>query len=178
MGATVYLRFYEELNDYLPHGWRKTSFSQPVSTDASVGVVITQLGVPLDLVELILVNGESVSAGHRLSDGDRVSVYPMFESLDVEELVRLRDRPLRHIRFVVDAGLDALAEKLTARGFDVVIAREASERRDAAGRVLLTRDGARFSEGVMRGYLLKSDDPDVQLEEVMTALDLTDDSQV
>ncbi|MEJ2644181.1 MAG: Mut7-C RNAse domain-containing protein [Gammaproteobacteria bacterium] len=177
MGATVYLRFYEELNDYLPHGWRKASFSQPVSTDASVGVVITQLGVPLDLVELILVNGESVSAGHRLSDGDRVSVYPMFEALDVEELVRLRDRPLRHIRFAVDGGLDALAEKLRARGFDVAAARESPDRPDAAGRVLLTRDGTRFQQGVMRGYLLKSDDPDVQLEEVMTGLDLADDGQ-
>lgn len=177
MEATVHFRFYEELNDYLPHLRRKAEFTQPVGADASVGVLITQLGVPLDQVELILVNGESVSAAHRLKDGDRISVYPMFESLDVDELVRLRDRPLRHIRFAVDAGLDALAEKLRARGFDVVLVRSTRDHGGAAGRVLITRDGAHLAEGVTHGYLLKSDDPDAQLEEVLTALDLTDEDQ-
>jgi hypothetical protein len=59
-------------------------------------------GVPHTEVDLILVNGRSVGFDHRLEDGDRVSVYPVFEALDVTPVVRLRPRPLREPRFVLD----------------------------------------------------------------------------
>lgn len=39
--------------------------------------------MPHTEVDLILVNGVSVGFDYRLQAGDRVSVYPVFESLDV-----------------------------------------------------------------------------------------------
>ena len=59
-----------------------------------------------------------------LADGDRVSVYPMFEAMDVASLVRLRESPLRRVRFLVDAHLGRLARYLrllgeVGRGADV-----------------------------------------------------------
>jgi uncharacterized protein with PIN domain len=48
--------------------------------------------VPHTEVDLILVNGRSVGFDHRLGDGDRVSVYPVFEALDVTPIVHLREK--------------------------------------------------------------------------------------
>jgi Mut7-C ubiquitin len=47
-------------------------------------------GVPHTEVDLILVNGQSVDFACRLQDGDRISVYPVFEAFDIAELTRLR----------------------------------------------------------------------------------------
>jgi hypothetical protein len=44
--------------------------------------VIKALGVPHTEVDLPVVNGESQAFEYRLQDGDRVSVYPVFEAFD------------------------------------------------------------------------------------------------
>jgi hypothetical protein len=98
----VELRFYEELNDFLPRHRRKKSFSHRLRETASVKDVIESLGVPHTEVDVILVNGESVGFGHRLTGGERIAVYPTFERLDVSGLTRLRPEPLREPRFIVD----------------------------------------------------------------------------
>ena len=56
------------------------------------------MGVPHTEVDLILVGGDSVDFGYRLKDGDRISVYPIFEALDITPAVRLRPHPLRVTR--------------------------------------------------------------------------------
>ena len=52
------------------------------------------MGVPSDEVDLVLVNGESVPFDHIIGEGDRISIYPIFESLDISSVTRLRDKPL------------------------------------------------------------------------------------
>jgi len=94
----VILRFYEELNDYLPEGCRKRDFEVRFEEPITVGKAIELLGVPLKEVDLILVNGGSVSFRYRLKDGDRVSVYPIFEQLDISGVTRVRKQPLLKIR--------------------------------------------------------------------------------
>ncbi len=102
-------RFYEELNDFLPPPKRKVIFTHEWRGTASVKDLVESLGVPHTEVDLILVNGESVDFSYRPSDGDRISVYPMFESLDIAPVQRLRPRPLREPRFVLDGHLGRLA---------------------------------------------------------------------
>ena len=46
--------------------------------------MIEALGVPHTEIDLILINGRSVDFTYILQDGDRVSVYPVFESLNIE----------------------------------------------------------------------------------------------
>ena len=91
-------RFYEELSDYLPEGCRKRDFEVRFEKPVTVGEAIESLGVPLSEVDLILVNGRSVSFRYRLKDGDRVSVYPIFEQIDISGLTRVRKQPLLKIR--------------------------------------------------------------------------------
>lgn len=88
-------RFYAELNDFLPVERRGRPIERAFSGSPAVRDVVEALGVPHTEVDLVLVNGENVGFEHHLDDGDRVSVYPVFEVLDITPLNRLRPRPLR-----------------------------------------------------------------------------------
>src|ERR1035437_4058271 len=99
MGAATF-RFYAELNDFLPVGDRQRDLVRSFLGRPSVKDQIEACGVPHTEVDLILVNGRSVGFDHGLGDGDRVSVYPVFEALDVTPVVHLRPRPLREKRIL------------------------------------------------------------------------------
>ena len=94
MGYTAYFRLYEELNDYLPAEKQKRTFSLSLQGPTTIQEGICSLGVPPEEVDLVLVNGESVPFNHIICEGDRISVYPIFESLDISNVTRLRDKPL------------------------------------------------------------------------------------
>jgi uncharacterized protein with PIN domain len=145
--ARASIRFYEELNDFLPARRRKRDIWLEFPAPVPVRHLIETLGVPHTEVELILVNGRSVGLEQPLADGDRVSVYPMFEAMDVASLVRLRESPLRRVRFLVDAHLGRLARYLRLLGFDTLFYNDLGDqelvrRALAERRVLLTRDRA------------------------------------
>ena len=98
MDSTVYVRLYEELNDYLPEKNRKRTFSLSLKGSTTVEQAIYLLGVPPEEVDLVLVNGESVPFCHIAQDGDRISIYPIFESLDISTVTMLRDESLLAIK--------------------------------------------------------------------------------
>jgi uncharacterized protein with PIN domain len=139
---------------------------------------IEAAGVPHTEVDLILVDGRSVRFDHQLRGGERVAVYPMFERFDITPLYRLRPKPLRQPRFVVDVHLGTLARYLRLLGFDAVyrndltdpeLARLSARQR----RILLTRDvGLLKRRSVTRGHWLRATDPERQVEEVAAALQL------
>ena len=171
-------RFYEELNDFLPRTRRKRSFAHAFPGGATVKHLIEALGVPHTEVELILANGESVDFSYAVREGDRVSVYPVFESLDVTPVLRPRARPLRRTRFVADAHLAGLARYLRLLGFDTrcdngctdgEVARISAEE----ARIVLTRDRALLMRrSVSHGCYVRETRPRCQLEEIVARLDL------
>lgn len=63
----VELRFYEELNDFLPRERRKKSFVHRFRGTRSIKDLIESLGVPHTEIDVILVDGESVGFEHRLT---------------------------------------------------------------------------------------------------------------
>lgn len=176
--STAEFRFYEELNDFLNPERRGRSFTCRVAENATVKQAVEALGVPHTEVELILVNGVPAGFSHRINDGDRVSVYPVFESLDVTPVVRPRAEPLRRIRFLTDAHLGALAKHLRLLGFDTEHAgdRPDSEIAHAASvqrRVLLTRDRELLKrKQITHGCYIRQTDPELQLVYVIRRLDL------
>ena len=115
MDSTVYVRLYEELNDYLPEEKRKRTLSLSLKGPTTVEDAICLLGVPSEEVDLVLVNGESVPFGHIVQDQDRISIYPIFESLDISTVTRLRDKSLLAIRLGKDAR-DLSTKKTTLKG--------------------------------------------------------------
>ena len=78
--VTATFCFHEELNDFLPSEQRGREFPVPCARNATTKHMIEALGVPHTEVELILVNGQSVGFDRLLRDGDRVAVYPRFDS--------------------------------------------------------------------------------------------------
>ncbi|MCW8804149.1 MAG: twitching motility protein PilT, partial [Ignavibacteriaceae bacterium] len=67
---TIYLRFYEELNDFLPEEKRKIRFAHNYIDRASIKDVTESYGVPHTEIDLILVNDKSVGFDHLVNDGD------------------------------------------------------------------------------------------------------------
>src|SRR5215469_9384318 len=106
------VRFYAELNDFLPEERKNRTSTYTFGVSGSVKDAIEALGVPHTEVDLILANGQSVDFSYRVRSGDRISVYPVFASIDISPLERLRPTPLREVRFLLDAHLGKLAAYL------------------------------------------------------------------
>lgn len=178
-----WFRFYEELNDHLPEKWKKKKFQYTFRGTPSVRNTIHAIGVPHIEIDLILVDGESVDFSHQLKGGEQVSVYPVFESLNIAPLVRLRPHPLRDSRFIVDVNLGKLAYKLRLMGFDTVFRNDLEDDEIIAialneRRIILTRDRGILKQNVVtHGYWIRSDDPKKQLAEVVERLQLYDNIQ-
>lgn len=180
MQVQLTLRLYEELNDYIPPDKRKVSFAHTVGDGSTIEHVMRTLSVPLDDIELVLVNGESADFSHRLHNGDRVSVYPVFESLDISSRLRLRVRPLRELRFVVAGNLNRLARTLRMLGFDTLYRSDCTDVELVAlskkeRRILLSRDHAlAHDSSLTHAYHVRANTPREQLTEILSRFDLLD----
>ena len=179
MTKKIHIRFYEELNDFLPVQKRKKSFELIFNGKTSVKDLIESQRVPHTEVDLILVNGESVTFDYLPADGDRISVYPVFETFDISKATRLRPEPLRETLFILDVHLGKLAKKLRMLGFDTLYRNDYEDDQIIAiagkeKRIILTRDiGILKNKRVTHGYFLRSTQPDEQLREVIRHFDLS-----
>jgi uncharacterized protein len=173
-------RFYAELGDFLPAYRKQQAFGYSFDENASVKNIIEGLGVPHTEIDLILVNGKSVDFSYRLLDGDRVSIYPVFESLDITPILHLRPEPLRQMSFILDSHLGRLAAYLRMLGFDTLFQNNYQDEELASisqeeRRILLTRDrGLLMRSKVNRGYYVRNVDPYKQLIEVIRRFDSFD----
>lgn len=175
---SAFFRFYAELNDFLVAHRRFVTFTHPCDGRSTVKDMIESLGVPHTEVDLILVNGEPVDFAHRVEGGDRVSVYPVFEAIDISPVARVRPAPLRQTRFVLDGHLGRLAAYLRMLGFDTVYQTHCPDEdlarisRDEH-RILLTRDvGLLKRSAVTHGHWMRETRPRLQLAEVVERFDL------
>jgi len=175
---TATLRFYEELNDFLPKEKRKKQFKHQFWGQPSIKDMIESLGVPHTEVDLILVNGKSVNFNYLVKDKDRISVYPEFESIDISNVQKLRPKPLRKPKFICDVHLGKLARSLRMFGFDVHYENNLSDEQIVEislnqKRTILTRDlGILKRKEVTRGYFVREEDVKKQLVEIINRFDL------
>jgi uncharacterized protein with PIN domain len=171
-------RFYEELNDFLAPARRRRAFDCACARAATTKHMIEALGVPHTEVELVLVNGESVGFDRLLQEGDRVAVYPKFEAFDISALLRVRERPLRTMRFVADAHLGGLARLLRMAGFDTLYDNNIEDSyiegiAMSEDRVVLTRDRELLKRrGITHGCYIHTLKSAQQLREIYDRLDL------
>ena len=178
MSGHVDVRAYAELNDFLAPALRGTTVRRPCRSHQTVKDIIEAIGIPHTEVDLILAGGRSVGFAHRPASGDRLAVYPVFESLDIGPVGRLRPTPLRDPRFVVDVNLGRLAWLLRLVGFDVRYDRHLDDADlaamgEAEQRIVLTRDrGLLKRRQVSRGVFVRADRPSEQIVEVLRRLDL------
>lgn len=176
--AKVILRFYEELNCYLPEHLRKRDFEFEFKEEATIQAIIESLGVPSEEVDLILAEGQSIGFDYVAHTGERISVYPVFESINIAEVTCLPYRPLRSTKFVLDSDLEDLAAHMKQVGYDVrfdlsnswgeIMAISQKERR-----IILTSHPALLkSKEVTHAILLPSAAPEIQLRGILDRLEI------
>jgi uncharacterized protein with PIN domain len=107
-----------------------------------------------------------------------VAVYPVFESIDITPLLRLRPQLLRETKFVLYVHLGRLAGYLRMLGFDTVYSNRVSDLELVQNsreekRILLTRDrGVLKHSAVTHGYWLRETNSRRQTEEIVSCFDL------
>jgi hypothetical protein len=175
---TATFRFYEELNDFLGPDRRKREFQVHFRPGSTIGELVGELGVPAEHVDLVLLNGRSEDFCVPVRDGDRVSVYPVFERLNIASVTLLHGRPLRRIKFLAEAGLEELAAAMRSSGLDVRshTSRSPSEllrRAVEEGRVLLCVDPRVAKEpGLTHALVVRGRDTETQMASIVSQLDL------
>jgi uncharacterized protein len=175
---SVEVRVYAELNDFLPPDRRSVTFRQPLGLRQTVKDLIEATGIPHTEVDAVIIDGTSVGFDHRPGHDDLISVYPIFESIDIRPILRLRPEPLRNTRFVVDSNLGGLARHLRMLGFDAVFRNDFADDEIARisaseKRVLLTRDVAVLKrKEITHGYYVRATDPVEQASEIVRRFDL------
>lgn len=174
----ILFRFYEELNDFLPAIKKMVSFPYLFTINQSVKDAIEALGIPHTDIDLILVNGNPVNFSYKLKDGDFISVYPQFETLDITGVSPLRPKPLRKTKFINDVHLGKLTKYLRLCGFDTLFSKGMSDNEiiDNAlidKRIILTCDRELLkNKKVTHGYWVRSREPEEQLKEIIRKFSL------
>jgi uncharacterized protein with PIN domain len=174
----VILRFYGELNDFLPANLRQRTIRRLLDGTPAVKDLIESCGVPHTEVDLILINGEAVGFSRGVAPDDRVTIYPRFRSLELPAGMGLQPAPAPVPRFALDIHLGRLASYLRLAGFDVAYRNDFADadlaslsRRD--DRTLLTRDRELLKRSIVsRGYFVRETNPRRQLAEVVRRFDL------
>jgi len=175
---TAEFRFYALLNDFLPPAQRKRTMHYRFSGHPGIKDPIEVFGIPHTEVELIIVNGQSVGFDYQLQAGDRVAVYPVFKSLDINPLVRLREKPLRDPRFILDVNLGKLAKRMRLLGFDSLYHNDYNDAEIVnfavnEQRMVLTRDRRLlYIKQIIHGYWVRAVDVESQTDEVLRRFDL------
>ncbi|MFA6472681.1 MAG: Mut7-C RNAse domain-containing protein [Candidatus Latescibacterota bacterium] len=171
-------RFYEELNDFLPSEKKKIALIIEFTGNPSIKYFIESLGIPHTEVDLIIINGESVSFAYCVKDGDIISIYPEFESFDLSGVTRLRTTPLRKTKFIADTHLDKLTKYLRLLGFDCSYNKQYTDTEiiqtaEMEKRIILTKVVSLLkNSNISRGYRIRSHYPLEQVREVMRRFDL------
>ena len=178
MPKSAKFRFYEELNDFLTIDKRKQIFSYKFEGNPSIKDAVEAIGVPHTEIDLILANSKSVAFSYHLQDDDMISVYPVYESIDISNITHLREKPLRKLQFILDVHLGKLARYLRMFGFDTLYETDYKDSRivkiaQAQNRIILTRDVSILKiKSVTHGYWIRSQHPVEQLTEVIRRFDL------
>lgn len=157
----VSFTFLNELNDFLPHYRKGTSFTIECEAHQTIKHLIESLGVPHTEFGKVLVNGQPEVSSDRLSAGDQVTVFPADSLIQGEP------------RFILDNHLGQLATYLRMLGFDSLYRNDYQDEElcrvsSEEARVLLTRDRRLLMRKAIRhGYCIHQTDPRQQAVEVL-----------
>ena len=180
LSDSITLRFYEELNDFLHYSRRKKAFNFILTGKRTIKDIIESLGVPHTEIDLILANQKPVQFDYHPEKDDFISVYPVFEAIDISVINLLRPKPLRETKFVLDVHLGTLARYLRLLGFDTLYRNDLEDEEIInislnGQRIILTRDLFILKNGkVTHGYFVRGTIPRKQILEIVRRFDLKD----
>ena len=178
MDKFVYIRLFAGLNFFVPDRLKQRTIQLVLYGNPAVKDVIESLGVPHTEFEFITVNGEIVNLSYRLNSNDHINVYPHFFQFDVSGITNDDYRRPVHHKFIIDVHLGKLNTLLRMLGFDCYYRnnledKEIIEIACMEDRIVLSRDIGIFKNGKVKwGYFPRSQDPKIQLKEILDRYDL------
>ncbi|NMC52343.1 MAG: Mut7-C ubiquitin/RNAse domain-containing protein [Chloroflexi bacterium] len=176
----IYLRFYGDLNFFLPASRRQRTYPVEIVARDSIKDLIESQGIPHTEIDFILVNGSAVGFDTIVAENDRISVYPYSENLPIPIEQRVSEPYPGEPRFVLDVHLGRLAVYLRLLGFDTLYFgdmqdEDLAEISAREGRILLSRDRGLLKRKIVRfGRYIHSTWPHEQLVEVARRYQLLD----
>ena len=150
----------------------------PVSHPRSLKDAVESLGIPHTEIASVEVDATARGLDHRLRGGETVRVHDVLAP--PSSTPGVAPGPPRPVRVVADVHLGTLARRLRVLGVDTWWRNDADDAELATlaadeGRVLLSRDrGLLMRRRVRHGALVRTQDPDEQLAEVVARLGLGD----
>jgi uncharacterized protein with PIN domain len=158
----VSVHFRDGLEELLPRRLRRPVVVK-APQGATAAAIIEDLGIPHTEIGSLTVNGRPATLTYLPADGDEVTVHPVRQDAERDAVPP---------RFVLDVHLGRLARLLRLLGFDAEWSRDTGDA-ELAGtasredRILLSRDrGLLKRREVRKGCLVRSQDPQLQLNEV------------
>lgn len=74
------------MNGYLPKKDQKKEFELMLPVDSTVQDILNKSSIPSKEVHLVLVNGTNSLLDTKLHSGDRISIHPIFETIDISPI--------------------------------------------------------------------------------------------
>lgn len=164
----AFLCFHQSLNDFLRKRRKAQWNSHAFQTPSSVKDVVEAMGVPHVEVSKILVNEKEKAFNYLVQPKDKIDVFPFEHHFPASAPTS----------FILDVHLGKLARLLRMLGIDVAYQNNWHDREIvsiavAENRAVLTRDVGLLKHKVLTwGYWLRSQNPEVQLIEVIRQFSL------
>ena len=179
MQEHINIRFYAELNDFLAPAQRGREIRHELKQPRSIKDLIESIGIPHPEIELVLVNGNPVKLDHLVQEGENISVYPLFRSLDISPVQHCQPEIPHNPCFVLDVHLGRLAAYIRMLGFDALYRNDYTDETLADissnnDRILLSCDRQLLMrKKVALGYFVRVREPLQQLQDVVSHFALT-----
>lgn len=177
---TARFRFFGTLPDLLRHKYRQIPILYSFKGHPGVKDAIETMGVPHSEVDALLANGHSVGFGYQLQHDDLIDVYPLYTTVPIHPYISLSAVTPNPVGFVLDVHLGKLARRLRLLGFDCLYRNDFADSEIVRisldeERIILTRDlGILKHRQVCYGYLIRSGQVEVQVQEVLARYQLFD----
>ncbi len=166
-------RYFGSLPELLKRRYREGPIVYRFREHPGVKDAIETMGIPHTEVDAILVNGHSINFNYQLQHHDSVDVYPVSAQLPEVSIILLSPIPPDPATFILDVHLGKLARRLRLLGFDCTYRTDFTDAEImqlslAEGRIILTCDrGILKHRQIRNGYLVRSDQVDQQVREIL-----------
>jgi uncharacterized protein with PIN domain/sulfur carrier protein ThiS len=178
MDKFIYIRLFAGLNFFVPKRLKQRTIQLPLYKNQSVKDLIESVGVPHTEFEMVVVNGDIVNLSYHVNENDHISVYPRFFQLENPKCQEMGLKRPKEFKFILDVHLGKLNAMLRMLGFDCYYRNNLDDDEiiDIAcneNRIVLSRDLGIFKNGKVKwGYFPRSQDPKIQLKEIIERYDL------
>jgi len=173
----AYFQFFGTLGDFISCSEQDPAVEISFYLHPSVKDLMESRGVPHVEIFGLKINGKPETLDYRVNDGDRICAYPAGE-LAGNEHYQIKDPGNVPDVFIADVHLGKLARNLRLMGIDTWYDtgwkdHTIIEKAIVNNRTVLTRDRELLKYGDLEhGYWLRSTDPEKQVLEVLSHVDL------